>query len=96
MNAFAALIYISLVAFTMNYGSSFFPKTKTVLVPIAMLSLLSLSAATMSYVFGFQPLQLFLEGKKKEALDLFLKTIVSFALVTIVLFFLLFSGLFGK
>jgi hypothetical protein len=96
VNAIVALGYICLVAIIMNYGSQTFPHTKSIFVPIAILSLLSLSAAIMAYVFGYQPAQLFLDGKKKPAVDLFLKTVGVFALFTILLLLCVFSGIFGR
>jgi hypothetical protein len=39
----------------------------------------------MAYVFGYQPLRLFLDDKKKEAVSLFLKTVGIFGGITIIL-----------
>ncbi|MDB5224948.1 MAG: hypothetical protein JWO43_570 [Candidatus Adlerbacteria bacterium] len=54
-------------------------------IPIAMLSLFVFSASVMSYIFLYQPLQLFLDGEKKKAVDLFLKTLAAFAVCAMVL-----------
>lgn len=79
INALAALAYIAVVA-TMLFYSSFFPDIEpSVLIPIAVLSLFVFSAASMGYIFLYQPLQLFLDGEKKRAVDLFLKTLGIFA-----------------
>lgn len=41
---------------------------ETILIPIAVLSLFTLSAAIIGYLFLFQPAQMYLDGKKKEAM----------------------------
>ena len=90
VNAFAAAGYIVLVACIMTFGQGLGPDPG-VLVPIAVLSLFVLSAAVMGYIFLFQPVQMYLDGAKKESVDLFVRTIAAFAVLTIfflsVLFF---------
>ena len=80
VNALTGLLYIVLVV-SLLYNS---PKTidtvGSIFLPIAMLSLFVFSAACMGYLFLYQPLQLFLEGEKKMAVDLFLTTLAAFAL----------------
>jgi hypothetical protein len=84
-NALAALGYIVLVVLGMNYISGISSNVNDFLMPIIMLSLLTLSVAVMAYVFGYQPLRLFLDDKKKEAVSLFLKTVGIFGGITIIL-----------
>lgn len=79
-NALAGLLYIVVVAFLLFYGAPHLPIQESVLIPIGVLSLFVFSAATMGYIFLSQPLQLFLDGHKKEAVNLFLKTLFSFAI----------------
>ena len=94
LNAIASLGYISLVASIMNFVSKMDQHPdKTILGPIAFLSLLSLSVTMMGYLFLYNPLQLYLEGKKKEAANLFLKTAAVFAVITVILLTVVFSGL---
>ena len=83
LNAFAAAAYIVLVACIMFYGSRLHEGEDTILAPIAMISLFTLSAAMMGYLFLYQPTQLYLDGKKKEAANLFLKTLGVFAGITV-------------
>lgn len=59
-----------------------------------MLFVLTLSVAVMAYIFFYQSILFFIEGKKKEAVDLFAKTVGIFAAFTVVVLVLLFSGLF--
>ena len=94
INASLAALYITLVASVMFYGTEHTTPVHSVIVPITILSLFSLSAAVMGYLFASQPLQLYLDGKKKEAVNLFLQTVVIFAGVTIILLTALFSRIF--
>ncbi|MBX4192392.1 hypothetical protein KW798_02805 [Candidatus Parcubacteria bacterium] len=90
INALAAALYIAVVASVMFYGSNYFPKVESVLIPIAMLSLFTLSAAIMGYLFLYEPGQLVLAGEHKQAVTLFLQTVATFAGITIILFLTLF------
>lgn len=94
INALAASLYIILVAVFMFYGSQFFGPEDTILMPIGMISLFTLSAAMMAYIFLYQPLLLLLDGHKKSAVDLFLKTVVTFGGITFFVFTLIFLGVF--
>jgi hypothetical protein len=93
INALVALTYIVTIASAMFYGTKNLPGPDTVIAPIAAISLFTLSAAIMGYLFLYQPFQLYFAGKKKEGLDLFLQTTLVFGGITIVILFLLFSGL---
>jgi hypothetical protein len=82
LNAVAAAAYIVLVVFIM---SSFVDRPgleSTLFVPIAMLSLFTLSAAVMGYLFLSQPIQMYLAGEKKQAVTFFLHTVAGFAVIT--------------
>ncbi len=80
INALLGLLYIVLVVAALSYAPLVFVETeKSILIPIAMLSLFVFSAACMGYIFLSKPLQLFLDGQKKEAIELFIKTLVTFA-----------------
>ncbi len=75
-NALAAIAYIVGIVFVIygvdqtetNYGTAQF------IMPIMMLSLFTLSAAVMGYIFGYHPARLFLENKRDEGIRLFLNT----------------------
>lgn len=94
LNALAAIAYIVTIVLVMNWGTKFAGGEDTLMAPIAMISLFTLSAAVMAYLFCFQPIKMYLDGKKKQAVDLFLKTVGMFGGITIVMMILLFSGLF--
>jgi hypothetical protein len=93
INAGAATLYIVLVASVMFYGTEHGKPQNSILVPIAVISLFSLSAAMMGYFFLYQPVQLYLDGKKKEATSLFVKTLLTFAAITAGIFILFLSGI---
>jgi len=94
INALSATLYITLVALFMFYGVKVLPPKDTILTPIAIISLFTLSAAMMGYLFLYQPVQFLIDGHKKKAVNLFLQTIVVFAGLTILVFVLLFLGVF--
>ncbi len=83
-------MYITVVATIMYYGPKAVGPVDSVIAPIALLSLFVLSAATMGYIFFYQPAQLYLDGDKKTALDLFVKTLGTFAVITLIALIILF------
>ncbi len=92
INALAALAYIAAIASFLFYGTQllFGPENTedTILAPISMLSLFVFSASTMAYIVLYQPIVMFLDGKKVEATTLFLKTIAAFGGATLLIFLL--------
>lgn len=91
-HAILASLYIILVSAVMNWGSSLAPKEDTILAPIAALSLFTLSAAVMAYLFGYEPFRLFFEKKHNQAVSFFLQTVAIFGILTTLAMALLFSG----
>lgn len=53
-----------------------------ILMPMSMLSLLTLSVLVMAYLFGVTPVRMYLDGMKGEAFIFFLKTLATFAVIT--------------
>lgn len=94
VNALSASAYIILVVSVMTYVTQPLKnKPDTFFAPITVLFVLTLSVAVMAFLFFYQPLLLFIEGKKKEAVNLFIRTVGVFAVFTVVVLILLFSGL---
>ncbi len=91
INALSATAYIIIVASVMNLGTKNMKGPDTVMAPIVFLSVFTLSAAVMGYLFLLQPLQLYLDGKKKAGVALFVQTLGSFALITVVILTLFFT-----
>lgn len=93
INALCAITYIVFIGAVMYFLSDTQSnKPDTFLAPILFLSVFTLSAAVMGYIFLYQPLLLLLDGKKKQAVDLFLRTLAIFTGITAVIFILLISG----
>jgi len=83
LNALLAATYIVCIVLLVTYGPAFVrEKPDTIFAPIAMLSLLVLSVAFMGYAFFFQPFLMYVEGQKREAVELFTKTLGIFAVIT--------------
>lgn len=94
INALSASGYILLVVTIMQFiMHTQRDKPDTIGAPITVLSMLTLSVSVMAFLFFYQPLQLFIEGKKKEAVNLFVRTVGVFAIFTAIVLTLLFSGL---
>jgi len=85
INALFATTYITVIVSVIFYTPQMNIPENTIMIPIAMLSLLVLSVAMMGYFFVYQPVQLLIEGKQKEATKLFLSTVAIFACITAVM-----------
>lgn len=90
INAGAALAYIALVATVMFNVPKVEDKVEGLIGPIAFLSLFTLSAAVMAYLFLLEPVKLIIEGKQGEGTKLFLSTLLIFAGITTLIFFSIF------
>lgn len=84
-NALAAISYIIVLVGGMNLITKYEVKEElaSFVIPIIMISLFTLSAAVMAYLFCLQPLRLYLDGKKENAVSLFVKTILIFGALTL-------------
>ncbi|MFA6408458.1 MAG: hypothetical protein WCW36_03260, partial [Candidatus Paceibacterota bacterium] len=98
LNAAAATAYIAAISSALYYvPKTMNPAMEGPIVPAAFLSLFVLSAAMMVYFFLYQPAQLFFENKSKEAAELFLSTVIIFALVTgVIISILLFLSMYMR
>ncbi|MCX6732704.1 MAG: hypothetical protein NTV98_04145 [Candidatus Roizmanbacteria bacterium] len=96
INALLAAVYIVVVSFILYSGTVLKFGSNSVLAPVALISLFTFSAATMGYLFLYQPFVLYFDGKKKQALDLFLQTLFIFGGITGVFFIYLFLISMGK
>ncbi len=88
--ATGAAIYIVIIVLIINVVTSVIPG-KSLLIPMAMLSLFVLSAAIMGFLFLSQPFFLFMENKKEEAILFFLKIVGVFAIYVAIFFVFLFQ-----
>lgn len=81
MRAVYALAYILLIVLLLN-SQVLAGVESSFLGGVTFLSLFVFSAAVMGYIFLSQPLLLYLDGKKKDALAYFFQTLVSFGVLT--------------
>jgi hypothetical protein len=81
--AFSAALYITIIVLIGDQTSKLLPK-ETILIPMGMLSLFVLSAAVMGFLFLSEPIQLYLDKQKKEAVVFFLKTVGIFACFVVI------------
>lgn len=84
INAVCASLYIVVVVSVLQFLGTIVNDDKSFLIPIAMLSLLTLSVSLMGLLFFYTPVRILLEGNKDEALSFFLKTIGTFACFIII------------
>ena len=92
-NALLAMLYIVIVSFVLYSGTVLKFGSNSALAPIALISLFTFSAATMGYLFLYQPFVLYFDGKKKLALNLFFQTLMTFGGITgVILLYLFFTS----
>ncbi|MFH1749521.1 MAG: hypothetical protein ABH837_01320 [bacterium] len=89
VHSFGVLIYIFLVALLMNYGEQIFGKMNNVWGPIAFLLLFVLSALIVGILVLGKPIILYLDEKKKEAVQLLLYTVLWIFVITLIVFIIL-------
>ncbi|MDQ7814676.1 MAG: hypothetical protein RDU25_02665 [Patescibacteria group bacterium] len=96
LNASATALYVACVAMFMSYTSVIFGgvEEKTPLIPFAMLLLFVLSAGVTGSLVVGRPILWYLDGKKKEAVSLFIITLGLLFLITCFAFATL--ALFGR
>jgi hypothetical protein len=66
-------------------GQTLGPSAGGVIVPVAMLCLFVLSAALMGITFFYEPAKMYFDGDKKSSLTLITKTIIIFAVYTLLI-----------
>ncbi len=87
--ALVAAVYIVFIVLSINTFSSFLPENH-IIIPIVMLGLLVLSVAVMAFLFFYEPVQLLIEKRQKEALKLFTQTVGFFTCFVIAFVLILF------
>lgn len=90
-----AFLYVIVVVIVMNLGTVLMSDQQSFMAPVAVISLFTLSAAVMGYLFCYQPASLYLDDKKKEAVSFFLNTVLTFGVLTVVVVVLTFAGVFS-
>ena len=83
VNALATALYVTLVGCFMYYGSLIkVGRTNAMLAPITLLLLFVFSAALTGFLIFGKPAQMYVDGKKKEALSLLTYTLTFFSIIT--------------
>ncbi len=86
LHALSVGVYVTIISIIINNGDKIFGKMDNFFGPLAFLLLFVLSAAiTGSLVIG-KPILMYLDNKKKEALSLFIYTIIYLFVLTIFVF----------
>ncbi len=92
INSLLTAIYIAFISSFLFYVPTYFDfvdKPDTVFAPIMMLMLFVFSAAVTSILVLGRPILWYLDGKKKEAISLFIHTLVIFLFIILFAFILL-------
>jgi hypothetical protein len=90
INSLATALYIILVGLFMYYGSTIkIGRNNEFLAPVAMLFLFVFSAALTGFLMIGKPAQMYVDGKKKEALSLLKYTLAYFFIITFIAIILL-------
>ncbi|MFA5838429.1 MAG: hypothetical protein WC849_00620 [Candidatus Paceibacterota bacterium] len=82
-------VYIVVIVLIINIMSSLL-HDETIIIPMIMLSLFVLSTAIMGFLFLSEPIHLYMENQKQEAINFFLKIVGIFACFVILFLILLF------
>lgn len=89
LHSLGVVAYISFVSFLMfNVEKVFGEKEDTFLAPVAFLLLFTLSAAIVGMLVFGRPVMLYLDGKKKEAMN-FAGTTVGFLFIEAIFVFII-------
>ena len=78
MCALVATVYIVFIVLAIQTLGSVLPE-ETILIPIMMLSLFVFSAAIMGFLFLYEPFNLYMENRKREAVVFFGQVVGIFA-----------------
>jgi hypothetical protein len=79
---FAISYIVSLVSSAILLPRALGGPEESILYPMLGLAVLVLSAATMAYLFFYQPVVFLLEGKRDAAVGHFFRTMITFAVAT--------------
>lgn len=85
LNAIYAFGYIVLIVLVINFFTAIETGQESLLIPMVMLGLFVISSAVMAILFFYQPFQMYLEGRKTEALKFFGKTLLAFIFIIILI-----------
>lgn len=84
LHAFLVFVYVFGISFVLKNGEKFFGKMQNFFGPFLLLLLLVLSAAIVGSLIFAKPVMFYLNNLKKEAIYLFISTLASLFLLTII------------
>lgn len=84
VNALGATVYVALVSYVIQNGERFFGQMNDLIGPMSFLLLFVLSAAIMVVLVFGKPVMLYLDGSKKESINLLFYTIGWLFLLTLI------------
>jgi hypothetical protein len=85
VNALATAVYVIAVGSFMYFGSMIkLGRANVIFVPIALLLLFVFSAALTGFLIFGKPAQMYVDGKKQEALSLLTFTLTIFSVITFI------------
>lgn len=86
LNALLAAGYIGVLVGALSlFVDSEVEHIAPLLLPLLMISLLTLSAALMGGIFFYQPFRMYFDGQKEQAVKLLAQSIGSFAVLVVIL-----------
>jgi hypothetical protein len=83
-NSLGTAVYVVIVALIINNAEKIFGTMKNIIGPIAFLLLFVTSAAITGFLVLGQPIMLYFDNQKREAVKLFIYTVAWLFLFTIV------------
>lgn len=89
LQSLGVVAYTTIVALLMTNGDKVFGQINTVLAGVAFLMFFILSVAIVGSLIVVKPLMLYLDAKKKEAIELLLYTISTLFIFTLIFLFIL-------
>jgi len=84
VNSVGVFVYVSIVAWVMNSGERWFGETDTVFTAMGVLLLFTLSAGVVGSLIVGKPIFMYLDGKKKEAVNMLIWTLAFLAIITMI------------
>ena len=90
LQALFITFYCSLVGLVMWKGNEIFGRVDSLIGPIAVLVMLSVSALICGLIVFYRPYKLFFANKKEEAVNVVVSTAISLFVILLILFGIMF------
>ena len=82
INSLGVLVYVAVVAVVMNNAEKLFGKMNSTVSAVGFLLLFTLSAGVVGSLIIGKPIMLYIDNKKKEAVNLLIWTLAFLAIIT--------------